>query len=283
MKKIIIIILIAVCLILASLGITIALIRGRDTYNTPNSCTGVWWWDDDLDIEPYLSFASDNDINEIYYCTSKFNEKTSNFIKHANSQNIKVFWLAGEYQWLDNEAKLIDQIEDYIEYQQSFPSTQFNGIHLDIEPHQNPNFDDNRYQLIYNLIDLANKLNTLYPDITFDYDLPFWLHDEINYNTISKPAYEFMIDIANRVFVMSYRDTYNAILDVAEEEISYAKNANKQLVLCVETYSTEGDKVSFYEEGKQVLIEEIKKLKAEIPNNFGIAIHQIKTWYELKE
>lgn len=247
------------------------------------STFGVWWWDDELDTEQYLSFAIYNDINEIYYCTGNFDENTKNFISKANSRDMDVYWLVGEYTWLDNPNNLLSNIEKYLTYQSLYSDSQFKGIHLDIEPHQNPNFAANRDQLIYNLIDLAYTLKDRYPTIKFDYDLPFWLEDEITFNNFAKPAYEHMIDIANRVFIMSYRDTASSILNIAKEEIFYANKQNKQLVLCVETYSTEGDNVSFFEEGKQIMEKEINKLKQEIPKSFGISIHHIKTWYDLKE
>lgn len=244
---------------------------------------GVWWWDDELDVEKYLNFAEDNEINEIYYCTGKFNEKTKDFIRKANENDIDVYWLVGECKWIEDSLGLKEEIDDYVAYQRQYPDAQFDGIHLDIEPHQNPEFEANRYQLIYGLIELASELKETYPTIKFDYDLPFWLHDEITYDGQAKPAYEHMIDIANRIFIMSYRDTVDAILDISKEEIAYADQQKKPLVLCVETYSNEGDKVSFGEEGKQVMQEEIRKLRQEIPEDYGISIHHIRTWYELKD
>lgn len=268
--------------IIIGLSIAFSIIKLVKENKKSDKALGVWWWNDELDTEQYLNFATDNGINEIYYCTDKFDDRTKDFISEANSKNIDVYWLAGEYEWLDDYTKLLEEINDYIAYQSQYPDLQFSGIHLDIEPHQSPEFETNRYQLIYHLIDLASTLKETYPTIKFDYDLPFWLHDEITYNDLTKPAYEHMIDIANRVFIMSYRDTADSILDISKEEIAYANQQNKQLVLCVETYSTEGDSVSFWEEGKQAMQKEISKLQQEIPKDYGISIHNIKTWYELK-
>lgn len=278
MKKIIICVALIICLIA---GGVVAFFVVRKNDEKIQSPTGTWWWNSKLDQETHLTFAADNGVNEIYFHTSKFDENTEAFITNANSKEIDVYWLAGEYQWLENNSKLLEKIDGYVEYQSQHKNAQFCGIHLDIEPHQSPDFKTNRQQLIYDLIDLASTLKINYPTIKFDYDLPFWFHDEITFNNQTKPAYEFMIDIANRVFVMSYRDTAEAILDIAKEEIAYAEQQNKQLVLCVETNSSEGDNVSFKEEGKQVMQEELDKLKKQIPENFGIAIHHIKTWYDL--
>ena len=73
---------------------------------------GVWWWDDTLDNN-YLKFAEEKGINEIYYCSDKFNDDTSKFIKEANKLGIKVYYLAGEYQWLKDDYYI--KVNPYIE------------------------------------------------------------------------------------------------------------------------------------------------------------------------
>lgn len=245
---------------------------------------GVWWWNDQLGDE-YLEFANKNSVQEIYLCTSNFDEETASFISKAENLNMKVYALWGEYEWLDDFSSLTTKIEKYLQFQNSFPSSNFEGIHLDIEPHQNPLFQESteaRYQLIYNLIHLAYTLSTTYPSLTFDYDIPFWLDDVITYNGQTKEAYKFMIDLANRVFLMSYRDSAEKIFDVSKEELAYAKSSGKTIFLGVETSSSEGDNVSFMEEGKKVMYQQINKLASLINQDFGISIHQIYKWKHLK-
>lgn len=242
---------------------------------------GVWWWDSDLDIENYLNFAQENGINEIYYCDSLLDENVSNFITEANKRGIDVFLLAGEKEWLLDRTKLENLIEKYTAFQSQNENIQFKGLHLDIEPHQFDDFDEKRQDYIFKLIELADYLKTTYANISFDYDIPFWFDDEIEYKNETKSAYKHMIDIADRVFVMSYRDTAEKIYEVGKDEVQYAQNLEKRLFLCVETKSSEGDKVSFMEEGKEYMNQELMKLKELIPSNFGISIHQIKTWFDL--
>lgn len=247
------------------------------------SSVGVWWWNDELDANKYLEFAESNSINEIYYCSSKFNSETSSFISNANERGIKVFWLDGNHTWLEDESPLITKINNYLSYQQNYPNSKFAGVHLDIEPHQSENFETDRSSLILKLIELASNLKSTYPEISFDYDIPFWLDDEILYNNTNLEAYKHMISLANRVFIMSYRDTATDIFDVSKEEIEYADSIGKSLVLGVETYSTEGDRVSFAEESKNKMYEELSTLSSLVSKNTGITIHHIRTWYDLKD
>lgn len=241
---------------------------------------GVWWWDTALTID-YLEFAKEEGVTEIYYCDSNFNNETREFIRQANARNIKVYWLAGEYQWLENADALYEKIEKFNQFQDFYSKTKFAGIHLDIEPHQHKDFDNRRLELIKNLINLSYNLKNSYPNISFDYDIPFWFDDEISYNEKTLPAYAHIINYSSRTFLMSYRDSAEKIYDVSKDEIEYAKKVNKQIFLGVETYSKEGDNVSFMEEGKIFMKNEIQKLRKMIPSNFGITIHQIKTWKEL--
>jgi hypothetical protein len=117
-----------------------------------------------------------------------------------------------------------------------------------------------------------------------DFDIPFWFDDELSYKGNTVKLFEAVIKEADRVCVMSYRDTVQQIFDTAKEELDYAKLNNKQILLSVETaYSREGDKVSFYEEGKAAMYSEIHKLKNLCGNaDYGIAVHHLRSWYELK-
>ena len=272
-KFYIIIVLICFCFVLTSCK------------NTNDFTKAVWWWDDTLDTQTYLDFLYENNITEIFYCSDDFDNETSSFISKANKKNIKVYFLAGEYQWLTNSTPLYHKIEKYLEYQNNFSHSKFSGIHLDIEPHQHEDFSlsEVRKTLITNLVSLVYDLSTKYTNIHFDYDIPFWLDDTITFNQSTLPAYAHIISYANRVTIMSYRDSAQAIYDCAKDEIEFAKSVNKTLILGVETHSNEGDKVSFMEEGKTFMMQELDKLEKMLPSNFGISIHNAKTWKNLKD
>ena len=241
----------------------------------------IWWWDNRIDSTTYIDFAEDNNINEIYYYSSSLDDKTNSFIEQANSKNIKVYWLIGKYEWIEDNSLLGEKFATYIAYQDEYKN-KFEGIHMDIEPHQHPEFKLRRQELITKYVELVIALNKKYKDIKLEYDIPFWLDDKVTIDSITKPAYEFVIDNSSKVTVMSYRDSAEKIYDVAKEEIEYAKVNNKTLNLSVETSQNEDDIVTFYEEGKDYMMNELSKLRDMIPKNFGIAIHHIKSFYELK-
>ncbi len=242
---------------------------------------GVWWWNDELD-DTYLEFAKSQNITEIYYCSSKFNNETANFIKNAKDKEMSVYWLAGEYEWIYDYESLKNKLNKFIKYQTDY-EYKFSGVHFDIEPHQHPEFDTKRTEIIGKFVELCFNLKQDYPTLYIEYDLPFWLEDEITFNGSTKPAYQFVIDYASKVTLMSYRDTSETIYSVSKDEIEYAKSVGKTLNLGVETKSSEGDNVSFMEEGKLAMLTELAKLRNLIPSNFGITVHQIYTWKTLQD
>lgn len=243
---------------------------------------GVWWWDSDLDVGEYLGFAADNGVTEVYYCDSDFDDGTAEFVSACRSKDIDAYFLAGEYQWLDDPSPLYSAVERYIAFNAAHADA-FSGVHLDIEPHQSPDFSARRAELVASLVSLAAGLADRYPSVAFDYDIPFWLDDEVVLGGEALPAYAHMINIADRIFIMSYRDSADAIYRTAEDELAYAAAHGRSLVLGVETYSEEGDEVSFLEEGKRYMYGELEKLRDMLPDGCALAVHQIKTWRELKD
>ena len=248
--------------------------------NVEKKALGTWWWNKNLDIDEYLKFAVDNDVTEIYFCDYSFTDNFKELLSKANNYSIKVYLLAGEKEWLNDRDNLDKLINNYIIFQKN-NEYKLSGIHLDIEPHQFSDFSTKRNEYLYKLIDLIKTNKELYNNINFDYDIPFWLDDLIEYNNTSKEAYKHIIDYANRVFIMSYRDDANKMYDVSKDEVKYATDNNKILFLSAETYSLEGDQVSYLEEGTTYMLNELNKLRILIPDNFGIAIHNIKSWKEL--
>lgn len=278
MKKFLYLVLI---LIITIVTIFIApLIYKNNKNNNEKEILGVWWWDNRID-NSYLDFAQENGVTEIYYYVSDFNEKIANFIKEANLKNIKVYWLTGKYQWIENYGSLKEEIAKYLDFQKN-NNNLFAGIHFDIEPHQHPEFNTRKEEIIFNFIDLTFKIKNDYKDVFVEYDLPCWLDDVIEYNGESKPAFEYVFDNANRITLMSYRDSAEKICNFAKDEIDYATKNNKKLILGVETQDVNDSIVSFFEEGKEFMNQELKLLRKLIPKNFGIAIHHIVSWFDLK-
>lgn len=285
-KKIIIATLITLVLVCTGLFVYFQFFQKKDDNPSEQVVTenslGTWWWSKSLDVEQHIAFAKQNGVTEIYYCDYSFSDSVANFVEKVCKNDIKVYLLAGEKEWLEDRTDLDTLIENYIQFQNTH-QYKFSGIHLDIEPHQFSDFAANRANYLYSLVELIYTNKNQYSQINFDYDIPFWLDDEIEFNGVTKEAYKHIVDYADRTFIMSYRDTAEKMFDVSVDEINYAKQNGKTVFLSAETYSEEGNQVSFYEEGKAYMLSELEKLRAMLPENFGIAIHNIKTWKLIKD
>jgi hypothetical protein len=176
-------------------------------------------------------------------------------------------------------------MDRFMEYQSAAEEgKRFAGLHLDVEPHQYAEFAQCRDELLGMYLDFVIWVCSAYP-IPIDFDIPFWFNDEVTYQGERRKLYEAVITEANRVFVMSYRDQAEKMYETAKEKIAFAQQLNKGIVLCAETlYSSEGDQISYFEEGKAALYTELRRLKSLVnDDNCGLAVHHIMSWYDLKD
>jgi hypothetical protein len=248
---------------------------------------GVWWWDNPLiSDDRYLHFAAENGVNEIYLSTGKLGGAEGTFIEKARTRGIRVFWLQGDYTYIEDPGEMWGILRDFKAYQASAPEQRrFAGVHLDIEPQQHPEYGERRRAILEKYLDLIMELSAeLSGEYPMDIDISSWFDDPLPYRGENVPLYQALIAEANRVFVMSYRDTAEGMFDLAKDEIAVAAALGKTIVLGAELYSEEGDQVSYGEEGRAYMYEQLNLLRAYIDySSIGIAIHHLKTWFDLKD
>ena len=100
---------------------------------------------------------------------------------------------------------------------------------------------------------------------------------------------ELVMDSADGICIMSYRDTAKAMLDTARGEIDLAASRKCRVVLGAETGQTgEGDFVSYFEEGRKAMKAELEIVRKDLstrnlPAGYGVAVHHIGSWQKLKD
>jgi hypothetical protein len=269
-----------------------------DSADGPIHPLGVWWWDSHLIQEPkYFDFAVQNHVDEIYLARPErdirdFGPEIEEFIEKAKNRGIKVYLLLGfgyinyeDEKYLPNARRMDSALRLYKEYQARVPEIRrYDGIHLDIEFHANhPNWRDKQAELLAEYLALIVRLRSEIAG-TMEIDIPAWYDQVMSYNGAERPLYQILMDIVDRVFVMSYRDTAAEMYNIAKEEVSYAISVNKPIMLGAAIQSEEGDHVSYMEEGRRYLNEQLTLLK-DIVNysRAGASIHHMKIWYELHD
>lgn len=289
---------------------------------------GVWWWSlkgimepvNGVSVDMALDFLIANKVTEIYLDVSAmmpWDEEEAQgglseddieagmvseryvrgFVKKCSKYGMRVAALTGDYAWINPDNTGFEKyVEKFNAYQKAAAEDEkFYSMHLDVEPHQHPDFktgEEGRAKVMQLFADFAvNKAAPAAKEAgtLLEWDIPFWMTDVVKDGKGNEVVLaDLMAQLCDTIAIMSYRDTAEKILDVSKEEIAYAKKYGHKIILGVETKSSEGDQVSFMEEGKAVMVEEMAKvhesLKASFPDgNFGMAVHQASVWYTLKD
>lgn len=258
----------------------------------------TWVWNPWMlleDEDEAINFLVDQHINKIYlqidYDISL--EVYRSFIEKTASKGIQTYALAGEEYWVSSKSVgYINELLDWLNmYQKAATSSQqFLGMHLDIEPYLNSSWETNQEGLIeiYQTLIQEGKTWAKNWDVPFEVDIPFWF-DEIQYDNEDGKGNlaEWVIQHTDSVTIMAYRDNAPMIIEIVTDEIEYAEKYGKAIVIGVETMrSEEIETVSFFEEGTEVMNEELNKVIQHYRQSKafnGIAIHHFESWKELFE
>ncbi|MDR0448457.1 MAG: hypothetical protein LBH07_07295 [Treponema sp.] len=251
-----------------------------------------WWWAASGDEDNYLDFAVGNGVNEIYYYTLEFNNRVGSFIERAGSKGIKVFLLLDKYWYIWDRQSFSGVMDNFFAYQIEAPeSRKFAGLHLDVEPHQHPDYSKNVDEFSQTYIDFIvwvcstyrPRLNSTYEGATIDFDIPCWFVMPVSYKGKRTELYKAVIDEASRVFLMAYKDSAKKSHELAKRELTYAKRAKTPVIVGVETGRLDEDPgASYYGKGSGYFNEQLSELKnLGNHNNFGISIHHIESWIKM--
>lgn len=258
---------------------------------------GVWWWNaglavNDTERETYLTFLAKNGVDEIYFCPGNYsNSLVASFVRDARRHGMRVAWLTGDCSWIlpgNDGAQIV--LDRFNAYQQSVSEdARFYGLHLDVEPHQLSDFRNDRPGYIQGFAELIVRTSAAAKQAGWEieWDLPFWFDsDTAVIDGEEKALLRIAAESADTLTLMSYRDTAAAILNVSKEEIAAAKQGGCRIVCGCETHSSEGDSVSFMEEGKGEMVRQLADASALLAgtglDEYGVAVHYLNTWYELK-
>lgn len=248
----------------------------------------TWLWHTKLietQTEELLSFSASEGIRLIYLQISTKVDipHYKNFVSKANALGIQVHALNGAANWaLKSNRSQLTSFMDWIgKYQlTAAEEEQFTGIHVDIEPHLLTEWKIDTNNVIKqwqaNVIYLVEESAKL--GLPIAADLPFWL-DKYAASDSEMSLSSWMISKYDSVTLMSYRNSASAVIDLAKQELQEAESLNKRIYTGVETkYSSEGDHVSFYEEGYDYMNEQLLYLD-QLGRNYrsfaGVAIHDL--------
>ena len=249
---------------------------------------GVWWWDINLDTSVYFPFCAKQNVSEIYLNASSLNSSVNTFIQDANNHNISVYYVQSDKNLILNPTAAIDKLNEYREFNKTYPVNTFKGIIYDIDLRLFNDYEENReyyYNALLTFIDGVINNNT---DIQIDFTISEQLWEDFIFQDQNQTFSAYIMDYAHRVFVKANAVTYDSMIDQAEFEILYMYYMNKTIILTLNTVDTgnEADSnITFYDKGQHAMHQEMLYYSRVMANNeitnYGFSIVHMKSWYDL--
>lgn len=276
------------------------LVSGEAGFKVEASTTqdrATWLWNPWMivsDEAGTIAFLESKQLNKVYVQIDydiSLNVYRS-FIEKASVRGIKVYALDGAPDWVAPKGYTSqNQLMNWLgNYQKGSTAIQkFAGVHLDIEPYLYSGWKTKQAETIksYQALLVKAKNSTTALNLSLEVDLPFWF-DEISFkNTYGNGLLaEWVIAKTNSVTIMAYRDSASMIIDLVKEEVAWAGKYGKSLVVGVETGQTsEGNSISFFEEGESYMNQQLTAVETYYANNSGFngtAVHHVGSWMTLK-
>lgn len=267
--------------------------NGLDAQAAELDVKATWLWNPWMiynDEEGTLAFLESKEVNKVYVQIDADIPASiyQSFIERAGAAGIAIYALDGAPDWVAPKGfTKQDRLMSWLSVYQkgAAPAQRFGGVHLDVEPYLYSGWNTNRAATVkaYQALLVKAKSSTALLNLPLEADLPFWF-DEISYkNTFGKGILaEWVIANTHGVTLMAYRDSAAMITELVKNEVAYGEKYGKTVIVGVETGQTsEGDSISFFEEGEAFMKVELAKLSAhyaETKGFGGIAIHHVDSW-----
>jgi hypothetical protein len=238
-----------------------------------------------------IAYLSGNNANQVYLQINRSIPNTvyKQFISKASAAGIQVHALDGAPNWVSSKGSTyLNSFFTWVKnYQASAaPAEKFAGVHLDVEPYLFSGWTSNYKSTVlsYQNILLSAKTLAAQAELPLGADMPFWFDEHTYNNKLGKGNLaQWVIGTVDSPTIMAYRDTAPAIADIISNEVNMARAAGKTLVIGVETGATsEGDFITFYEEGKSYMEGELSAVQSQYGGNVEFAIHYLESWMNMK-
>ncbi len=277
----------------------------------------VWIWGKDASLllsDPVfrvrsLRFLSDKNVTTIYLHAgdlSKDNvlgEKSIRYrtlITRMHRLGFTVYALIGsaplkthEFILPENRREVLDLFAGILKYNDTDePMAWFDGINIDIEPYRLKDWKKRRDLRAVQYLDLSAEFMAMKEQsgclIPVGPAIPFWFDSfDIEWNGQAKPFHRHVQDIYDYVAIMDYRDAAggrDGIICHALNEMMYAEQKGRTVIIGVETKHSETGKITFFDENEARLEEElgwVEKTFSRYRAFGGFAIHHLTTYRDL--
>lgn len=304
------------CAVIVTLAIVVALGAPLHAAAPPVS-RSIWVWESEtfrlLEDPAYKSevmeFLRTHHINRVFLYADEYKgrnlirerpELYRSLVRELRYCDIDVHALLGSY-FLKTQTYVLPEkksdaramLRRVLNYNDTSKSDErFTGVHFDIEPHMLDEWSTERPRLSVLYLERIDEWMKIADDSGLDVSaaIPFWLDGyEVEWRGKLRPMSEQVQSVLDTVVLMDYRDKAegrDGIIRHATNEVEWAAANGRRVIIGVETGDSEPSKITFLQEGKAALEEELAKTErafAANPGFAGFAIHHLETWMKLKD
>lgn len=279
----------------------------------------IWIWEEDafrmLDdnkaLQEVEDFLIEQHISTLYLYADEFNgrnilvkepDKYRKLIASAHARGFKVYALLGsiylrtyEYILPEKRETALTMFGNVLDYNKNTPSitSRFDGINIDIEPYILDDWSNavslrgKQYLSLSAAFMQMKSASGLH--LTVGAAIPFWYDgiDEVEWNGKRRQLNKVVQDIYDYVAIMDYRNVAlgsDSIVSLAENELHYADQIGKPVIIGVETLDTTPPKITFF--GKSInyfesQLELARSAMSKYQSFSGFAIDNLTAYREL--
>lgn len=263
---------------------------------------GVYIWEAErtADYVDVIDKCHQNHITDIYITFSLAkapNIQYEQFITEASNHSIRVIALFGDAMWAlqTHTYRGVDAINSVAEYNDSVNyKAKFSGVQFDVEPHGlNGN---NGYPNVWNTDRIGTIKSWLDNSVVWarlsrqhglfmSYAILSFLDNTENYPVPTEYALHganvnnIVTDMFDEIVLMAYRDTPEAIYNLAIEKTNYPNS--RKVVVAFESTAQSPSYITFFEEGFLSMEAAMGDLHTMIKSSKGykgVAVHAWRQW-----
>ena len=262
---------------------------------TPDNTRALWVWGSQVVVNSdrqntLFGLIEDKSLNRLYLEASealRFDPQAlAGFFQRAERAGVAVELLFGQPDWAlaENHHHVMTWVDRTVDFAQRYPDISIAAIHLDVEPYLLPEWDSERQSLassfVHMLSSARNRANQ--NGLELWADIPVWYDEHgIFYDGRARPLHELVIDATDGVGLMDYRDQTQRIINDASNELSYASQQNRPMIVGVETLCIEPQWITFCEEGSAFMEQTLRQVDSTLRDYRaykGTAIHHFDSY-----